>query len=70
MVKIYVKIESGTVTYDGSLNYEIYTVDGPDKYISKFYCHSYNQNAWSFNTYTDWLPITTDMNIFVDVTTN
>lgn len=53
-VLVYVEIQTGTCKVDTSGRIHIYS--GPNHKM-QLLVHTYNQNAWSYNSESIWLPI-------------
>ncbi len=60
-VLIYVYVRTGDYNNPGgNLEFKIYTQEGTTEYAHYFFAHPYAQVAWSYNSDTFWLPLTSD----------
>ena len=57
-ILFYVYIETNGSNEDANEEFRIYTVEGAIEYSHYLQVRGYNQAAWSYNSITFWLPIT------------
>ena len=61
--------QSGFSNPDHTSTFHIYTKDkNGKKFYFPLFAHTYNQNAWSYNNQSQWVPITDDRMVHVTCT--
>lgn len=65
-ILVYAYVRTGVSEDDGDLEFRIFTREGKREYSFYMFSHVFPQQAFSYNSQTFWLPMTSERRIYVE----